>query len=38
VSFMNIILQICLPQVATTLQRTAELAFQDAQWQLYVIS
>jgi hypothetical protein len=33
VTFMNIILQLFLPQVAATLQQTAELAFREAQWQ-----
>jgi hypothetical protein len=33
VTFMNIILQLFLPQIAATLQRTAELAFREAKWQ-----
>jgi hypothetical protein len=33
VTFLNIILQLFLPHVADTLQRTAELAFREAQWQ-----
>jgi hypothetical protein len=33
VTFMNIILQLFLPQIAATLQQTAELAYEEAQWQ-----
>lgn len=33
VTFLNIILQLFLPHVADMLQRTAELAFGEAQWQ-----
>jgi hypothetical protein len=33
VTFMNIVLQLFLPQMAATLQQTAELAFREAQWQ-----
>jgi hypothetical protein len=32
VTFLNTVLQIFLPQVAATVQRTAELAFQEAKW------
>jgi hypothetical protein len=33
VTFLNIVLQLFLPQVAATVQRTAELAFDHAKWQ-----
>jgi hypothetical protein len=32
VTFLNTVLQIFLPQVAATVQRTAELAYQEANW------
>jgi hypothetical protein len=32
VTFLNVVLQLFLPQVAATMQRTAELAFQEAKW------
>jgi hypothetical protein len=32
VTFLNILLQLFLPQVAATLQKTAELAFDQANW------